>query len=166
MTPIPTTAASTSSGMGTPISFPRPMFVNAVSVTISVCPLEIIKASPENTDIVPSVVINGFTLSQTTIPPLTAPMSSAATSASSAEAQMPIPASTPRPMITVVIATTLPTETSKPPLTIRKVCAVAMMPRGAAELPLLRKLSPVKKFELSNANTVVSATSMTKSPWP
>ena len=47
--------------------------------------------------------------------------------------------------MTVVIATTLPTLTSMPPLTIRNVWARAMIPSGAAVAPMIRTLSQVKK---------------------
>jgi hypothetical protein len=60
--------------------------------------------------------------------------------------QLDIPVASNLPTITVVIATTLPTETSIPPEMISGVCADAMIPSAVAPTKIVIALSNVKKY--------------------
>ena len=121
--------------------------------------------TPRTSTMVPSVVMNGLTLSQAMVTPLTRP--------TSAPAAMPAatPAAMPASSITMLAtqpdsAAVEPTERSKPPPTITKVMPMAITAMIEDCTRMLVRLSGERKRSVSSAVTAHSTMSEISGIWP
>ena len=104
------------------------------------------KASPRNSNRVPSVAMIGLTRSRTMMTALISPMTAAHARATS-------PATAPLTPALIIMAANIPVnaataaiERSKPPLINSTVSPMAMSPRMERALPMFTKLLGVKKW--------------------
>ena len=108
-------------------------------------PSLMMKATPRNAAIVPSVAITALTRPTVTISPLTKPAAMpTATPAAMLSVVDPVQTTTVA-MQTVDMPTTEPTEISSPPEMMTMVCAVASTPRMAMAWPMFWMLRARKK---------------------
>ena len=114
-----------------PSQRPEPIWRNNGWKMLIDCPSEMMKATPRNAAMVPSVAMTALTRPTVTISPLTTPARPPTTSPNRMPSAADPVCCTPSAMQTVERPTTAPTEMSRPPETMTIVCAVARMPRIA-----------------------------------
>ena len=121
-------------------------------------PSLMMKATPRNAAIVPSVAITALTRPTVTISPLTKPAAMpTATPAAMLSVVDPVQTTTVA-MQTVDMPTTEPTEISSPPEMMTMVCAVASTPRMAMAWPMFWMLRARKKTSGLSAPKIATRT--------
>ena len=160
-------SAATSSGAGMPATVPKPnTSLNAGGMPYTGTPPVRYSAAPKPTDAIPKVIINGDTLNTATPMPLMTPMTVPAAmptnepsaiashTASGINACAATMAVAPT---TEVSARTVPTDKSKPPVTIANICPNDTKVRYTDWRATLTKFRQVRKLSDSNVNTMSAA---------